>query len=1068
MKKTKLVILPLIAISLISCNKGNSNSVLDSSTKTSNIVPSSQTSNKSESSKPSSSSSSATTSSSTTSSTTSSSTSSSDDVYSKGWSVEITDLMLKHLGGTILPKINLGSKNSIYGEWDLEFDYSYGRLFISGIEEWDNTKTANDCASIYNADGNWDVVSTLPEKFEANSLDNKVHVIIAPMSSSDNTIQITATYDEPYDTKSAATAWDDEVQNDMIGLFGEVTDYVYLGLAYPTSSVSTNAKTGNYIQIFGGKWDDKILSDALGWKTLGFDVNIDGTNNTIIATKNAADGKSFYTYKVDKYGVAAYGLKIRLTIFKSELYNPSGSSEWSSTVKTCFIKNLNGHENDIPYVYLGTENPNFEYDADSKQIRLIGGTWNADILTKADSAYSSTNGWTTSLDKNDETFAATKTFADCNCVITIQISHIYQSTNYNYPYMTITIEEGLYIPSGLTDYATNTKTLLAQYFPDLTLPYVYLNLKKSATDTGVDETAMMSDGILSITGGEHNDKLLENMKAAFAADVDDEGNSKWTVRESYVSPFLSFEYTNTDGSVYQVDYTKIDNAEGTKKLAQIQVTKFAAYVVPESGDYDADVKTAINTTLHGHEIPYVYLYTQKEEYYSYVNSLQIWGGKFFKQMITAADTAFKAKGWDTTIASDGNSITATILEDDGCGLTMTLTNDNGRPLMQIEYDEPYFDKDHQPTAWTDTTTTTLTGNKYFKEIEIPYVYLGTSSESCRISQTTLTITGTVWNSKILTTAKATFSAAGWEVYDATYEGKSAVIMSKEGESNGVGTTNNFIVMIYRLNGAPVLKGFYEKQAKTAAKYPTSTATAWTSEIQAEIQTHNGDYNDIPYIDLGSDSISTDDSNDGFFRLMASANFSTNTRKLKAYNELVAHDNAEGTANKFNPTIIINGTKIEIHGKYERTDGSSVNIVINGTSSLSYLDIYYNAPFNPTATEWSSKVTKAFDKYFEGNTIPYFYIGSDNPALEVSADGSEIILTGETWKDEIYEYAINAFNNDKDKTTNESYWNYSYDYSDSIKGKQLIACKEVSTGTFITCKLYKNSMDKPVLEVYYVY
>lgn len=992
--------------------------------------------------------------------------------------------MVKHLGGTVLPFVSMGKNSLIDARWDLEFNYEYGKLVIVGDDEWDSSKTSSQCAKAFNADGNWDVTVNLTDKFEAYSKDKKIHVTVIGNSEYDNAIYLTATYDESYDLTKAADSWDDGVQSDMTGLFGEVTDYVYLGLAYPTSEVSNSSTTGYSVQIFGGKWNDSILTDAMSWKAKGFTVSIDVNNNTVVATKKTADGKYFYTYKVDKYGVASLGEKIRLTITKSDVFNPSIASEWTQDIKTCLTTNLNGHENDVPFVYLGTTEPSYSYDDTTKTIKLVGGTWDEAILTNADASYTSSSGWTSTLDKDEETFTATKTFSDCNCVITINISHARPSSTYDYPLMTITIDKGIYIPAGLDDWDAATKTFVAQYFPSLNLPYVYLNLKTSATDTGFKETTAINGGVVSITGGEYIEKIKDNMKASFAADVDAEGNAKWTLTEKQIVPYLSYEHLEADGSIIQVNLTTIqettdDENETPKTLARIEITTFAAYSVPENGAYDSDLKAEMNKDLHGHEIPYVYLYTSKENYYWYgnLNTLQVWGGKFFKAMIPAAESSFKSKNWETKVSDDGNSLTATFEETDGCEFTVKLYDNEGVPTMEIVYDEPYFDKDNQPKSWNSDTTSYMSSK--FKvgtateEITFPYVYLGTTSESSRYSSNTLTITGQVWSSQIIEDAKATYKAAGWAVYDATYEGKAALIMSKEGEKSGAKTGNNYIVTIYRLNGNPCMKIKNEKTAlQSGGKYnPVSTATKWDDSIVNEIKSHNGNYDDIPYIDLGSDSITTDDTNEGFFRLQAGVNFSFMTRKLKAYDQLLAHDNTDGVTNKYNPVITLasSGTNFSVSGKYERTDGSSVYIEIDGNSSKSWLDIYYSAPFDPTAVgnAWSDKIIKTFKKYFDNNVIPYLYLGSSDPIVEVSNDGYEITLTGDTWSDSIYDYAIKAFDEDKDTTTNVSYWGYSYDYSDSIKGKQLVAYKEVATGSYITCKLYKNSTGKPVLECYFV-
>ena len=1075
MKKRNLLTLPLIALALIGCSKtGTSSNLSNSSTSAdSSVTTNSQTTASSDSSN--SVVSTTKDDASTSSDSSTSSTNTDDEKVDSGWSADIVDLMTKHLGGTILPKIDLGANSMIDGEWKLPSSYEYGSLTISGEKEW-TSSSSNEIAVAYNDNTKWNIKTNNIESFVAESIDKKVKVTIGKMSEDDSTILITATYDEDYNLNNAATSWDSDVQDNMTDIFGEVTDYVYVGLAYPTCEGSDSTHS---VTIYGGKWNDSILTDALSWKDKGFNVSINASSNQVIATKTSADGKSTYTYKIDQYGSTSYGLKIRLTISKKEVFDETSLDHWPDKIKNSFKANLNGHEDDVPYVYLGSSNPSFQLTNNSETIEIIGETWDDKILTNANTTYTSSTGWTVSdYDLYDETFIATKTFTDCSCVLTVTITHATsQSSSYDYPKMTVNIKKGMYIPSG-ADWTDETKKVLNDNFSDLELPYVYLNLKTSVDDTGYSEKATFSDSTITIVGGvmteSSKEKIIENMLAAYNADVDSTGASKWTVKQNTIPPYLTFEHTNSDGSIYQVNLTVTPNTtydddgnESSVNLATITVTKYAAYSVPEDASYGS-LSDTFKTKFHNHDIPFVYLNTNYTNVYSYDDSIQIVGGRFYTEMITAAETSFKAGNWDTSVAKDGNSMTASIDEEDGCELTMSLSKDSttGNAVMKITYSEPYFiDSQYRPSGWTTATTSAFTKNLKATDTTIfPYVYLGVNSEKTSKGSTTTTvkITGQTWSQQIIAEAKAAYEDKGWTVYDATYEGKSALVMTiKVGD-------NRYSAQLYRMNGKPQFNITYEKSAGSedsstkATYYPEATETSWNSSLNTMIKNQNHGY-EIPFIDLGSDydadTYAVDDvTESNYISIKSPTNIKYVSRMLKTYDSLKAWDADSSHTEKYNPYITIEGTKLAIHAKVEHADGSSTTITLNYKSG-NLLEVTYNEPYASTETEWSSEVTRKFKKYFEGNVVPYINLGTTTPTVNVSNDGGEIDVIGGTWDDSIYDNAITAFTKDN--------WTYTYDYSDTSKGKTLVAYKEVSAGCYITCKLYKNSNGNPILESYYI-
>lgn len=1036
MKKSKLFTLPLIALALIGCSKTNTSDSTSSSSP-SNISQTSNTTDSSTKENTSITSNDDVTTNDKGGSTSSDSSTSSATDASK-WGSDIIELFNKHLGGYVIPYVNLGS--GTFGDWEVSSS-DYGVLTIeSGNKTWDSETTpkafedaftAANCKSIVKAD----------TMVTATSQDGLVKITATKKGSIDNTIIITATYEEPYDKSKALDDWDNETKKMFKEALGESIPYLYTGLQYPYVDI---AESGETVTIEGGKWNDSILTDlktTLNDKKATFS---DETDTGFTALLPMTSGSDSFKIVISKQGNSV--AKVHLEVSVIETFNPDAAEKvWDSSVTDLFDDYLDGHQ--IPFVYLGTKSASGEYDSYTEKIKIKGNIWDNQILTLAEAAFkgdtSDNSTWTTNTIGSE--FTAT-TVKEDECQITVKISK-YSDYYSTYPLMEITFKEGMVQPSTVTEWEDATKTLIENNFPaDFELPYVYLNLKNSATEKATWDA---NTSTLKITGGYYISAVAEKALAKYSTIKDTDGETLyWDINTSSYAPYLTMTHTvASTGTQYIVKITKEADSTSGKDLATLTCTLLEKYHQPENATkWNDNVSKAIKENLHGHEIPYVYFRTYDETYtwYGSYNELDIKGGAFDTDMLPVAKANFEAKGWSATIAN--NEMKATYEDKtDGCKLSARIAKSGDNTILEITITEKY-DKNNAQSDWNEKTTQAI--KSYYGDETIPYTYLGTKSETIDASDSKyLVIKGGSWNNEIIEDAKGALEKNDYTYISTKYGSTKAALFVKED------TENNYFytIYLYQDGGKPTMKLFKESTLNC-----TASKQNYDDQTLKMIKQYNGGY-EIPFIDFGYDTLSTSYYSSSKYLEVSSQGSVSNYQMYRSYKKF--NDDSNYTVD-----VTIYTSSFYFTATTKNADGSTTTINMQNGYCNAYFDLVYTPAFVvPDTVSWGSELENAMKTNFEGNVIPAFYLGSDSPTYYYSSSYNKIEISGGTWNDSIFDLCITALNKDAD-TDGKSYWTYMYEYSES---KKLIATKKIGD-KYMTIRLYKYTATNPYpkLEVYY--
>ncbi len=1040
MKKINLLLLPLVALSMIGCTgRENTSSVSSStgetsSTKESTALPSSVISSTSDSS------------SSISSSSSSSSSSAAPDYYA-GWSDKVSAAMQKYLGGSLLPFLNLGKSSEVETEWNVT-DSDYGVLSISGTNTWEDT-TSSSAANIYTKAG-WTILTNSENSFTAKDATGKINVKIQQKSMNvtalDETIVISATYDEDYD-KTAATAWDSDITKIFNQNFYSVVPFVYLGTKNPFASYSDVDKI---ITIAGGKWNADVIEDALlSLSDAGYTVKKDG-NEKLTATGKASTGEDAFEIEISKSGASL--AKIVMKVSFKEGFDPSVQTAWPSSVSMDLASYLDNHT--IPYLYLGTRNVTSMGTQEQNYVEVRG---NKDltkdqigqVLTNSKAVFLESDGWNTLADESEADSSRyityEKEFTDkCKVKAIVKESAAYGVVIECY------LTEGLVIPSSATAWSTATQTLMTTNF-GYVLPYVYLNTTA--------EVAAYSDSTMTITGGKWISAIMEHVQTTYSGLTDTEGNKVWTVTDATSAIIME---AKIDGNKYKIRVQA--NSAGNAEMVISFVKK---YEVPSTATgWNDDLLTYMDTNLDNHasEIQYVYLRKDSiDDYYYYGKveepHLEILGGEFDPEMITEAKKVYTtANGW--SILSDStDSLKVEKFLDDGCQLTVTLnqySDTDNRALLCVYYEE-HFNLEHAPTAWSSATQAKLSKDSDF--MALPYIYLGTKNETkpyyangkAQHNFTNLFyVTGGKWDDRILTNAKTVLESNSYTTYYSKNEyGK--CLMAKS-----IDVSNNTMISIF-IGKITASSNVMLYCWKSSLKPITKTGTEdWDSTIKSEVQSyiHSTTYM-LPYFSLGTNQSFVD--GDDYAMIISPERF-THEKAWLVYDEL--------TAAGYETYITKSGNDLMVNATKTLDDNSKIKLKVNQDSgSQSVCNIYYYPAFKAPegVTDWEARV-KAYMTNTLLHDVPYFYIGADSPTC-VATDSGSLRLEGLVWDDLVFDNAIAAFDNDIDALTGKSAWTYMYDYVES--DKQLIATKEFSDGCHMTIRIRKetdNNREYAVMEV----
>lgn len=1024
MKKTKIALLTLALLGLVGCTRENISSSGKVSTPASDSVASVSSSTPGASSSTSSVSDASSSLDSTIpvssskgdggSDTEGSSSSSSYNPYSEGWAKDITDTMLKYLGGNVLPYIDLGK--SIDATWDVSTS-DLGVLSITGLAEWVSGTggTIDTYKATLATHPEWAVSKTSSKELAADNATAGVHLKLS--KDDGNFIKLTATYDEPYDL-TAATDWDNDVKTELTSSFGDIPPFVYLGTKNPTTELSSYSSEPT-MYLYGGKWDAQVLSDATTTLTAaGYTVTATDST-TIKATGKATNGKDDFQITITQYGYSVH--KIRMTIVLEEGWDlDNAPTEWDDDTKDIIADDMGGH--DFPYVYLGKKQTSGSWSSYYNTLTIKGGTWNDQVLTLATTAFA---GWNPVSSLPDKKFTAEKTFDNGD-----KISVVINTDSNDKILLTAKFEEGYNVPADAA-WSSDTITAFNTYLHGHAdkIPFVYLN--------STMESADWNDGshTLTVTGGTFNAQMLTAAKAAYGAVTDASGNKVWTeaVDSSTYYDNVSFHGVMDDGCTMDITFTTNYNNDALMKI------KFLKFYDPTVGtDYDATTKAEIQKRLCGHDLPYFYLGvdTPKSDWSYSSQMLTLEGAPFQTVMLTAAKTAYENAGWTTaTNTSSSSTVLTAEKEFSDCYLSVEIGESYSDNIQIKIYKEENFDTS-KGTDWSAETKAAMTSEI---GVVLPYVYLGTDYDSyySYSFSNELDVYGNCWNYSLLDNAKTVYEANG---YTCNLNNSELTMYKKDTTINGY-----IIVKLYKSsNGFPLMEIYKDLKTSTIP-----TDGAYAADVSTTILSYTKNHA-IPYIYMGTSAYKTflyTYSN----KLEVTASEWTSDIALDAFEKLKT-DGWTCSLDVYHSMLRVTATKIF-------DDKSKINIQAYATySNTGEIDIVYTDPFVPPegVTSWSTSISRKISKKLDGGTIPYFYLGTTTPSFTNRDYGFEI--DGEIWDDSIWDSAYAAFKADG--------WDVIWDYTGTTtySNKRVYARKEMG-GKICTAITYCYA-SKPEIDVYY--
>ena len=579
MKKKKLLVLSLLALSLAGC--GSTSNSINSAASVSNAP-----STKENSSTPSTTVKPNTDTNLTTDSTSTSTDTTKTDKYENSlWPNSTKDLMVQYLNGYIIPYVNLGtSPSKVYSSWN-----SYNSILkIMGGTKGELSSILDNAETVY-TEYEWSVTKT-SEKITAINKDGDITVEVF---SDENIFYLTAKYEEVFNPNNASS-WSQTLLSNMdYEMYNHGLDipFVYLGTSNATGSMDNGTYT-----IIGGNWNDEILNLA----TRAFDkANVSiksnsnkwqissGTNslgNTFKANVKLADGTKFditieaYQLEDEENSESSNTKKIaRMVIEYTEPFIIPNDGIWPTAVSDIFDNNFDTHS--IPYFYCGTISRNLVLGHYTKKTAYIygrKGTWNNQVLSLVENALDAENNsiekesekWShnreTSVNTNLIQVVATREFSD-GCSLKFTVGNY--GSNDNYAEIHIDFNEKYKVPEG-ADWSDTTKQNFLTYFGDKNIiPYVYLGTTNETCSWNASEST------LTITGAEYYESVKKGADSVFSEE------NGWSNSIKSVETLTGYTYQVTE-------YSKTIN----NKVFEIIVDGTSHYTNSTSGNCVMKIK----------------------------------------------------------------------------------------------------------------------------------------------------------------------------------------------------------------------------------------------------------------------------------------------------------------------------------------------------------------------------------------------------------------------------------------------------------------------------------------------
>ncbi len=928
------------------------------------------------------------------------------------WGSKNAAFIKKYLNDTIIPYFDM--KKNLDLSYQIKND-DYGNLTIIGDAMWVDGTTISTYRDSINATPGWSVKEERGNYILAENTSARTQVKL--FKDAEGYVNLTGTYDEVYD-KTSVSDWDEDTLELMKQDFKQSVPFVYLGTKYPQAGYDDDTKT---MTIIGKKFNDAFLSDGKdALSKAGYTITNETTDGVTMSGL-AQDGKSYFSITLGKYGTSlAEKNCMKVT------YDPEITTQWSDDVKNAILDHLDGHE--LPFLYLGKSNPTPVWQIyQGCSLTLTGGDWKDDILDRAKTAYSQDKGWTSSVSGTTFTSSIKE---DDGCKLAVTLSKTYSGLTE----LKVEFTPGYKVPTG--EAAKWKSDMLTEFSADFgvdhtnDIPYVYLNSDK---DSFVFDEKSKT---LTLTGGLFAPDMLDVVKKDYDAIKNEAGENVWTTKKTlgygyYSYDSLTMDATMSDGCTFSITLTTNGVRDTIMKI------QFEHFYDPQGTSWDEDTSSKMKSHLVGNTIPYFYMNTQKPsvEWSETSQQLTLTGGTYQDAMMKEAEKKFKAAGYAVEI-SERYSYPYLSAEKqlDGCYISVEFSTDSYKGTKLVITVEEDYDES-KASSWNESTQKLIDAN--FSSEDVPYVYLGTANETANYlaASKRLSIYGNCFNSMILTKAMKTFQDAGYTCeingnvlagYKKRADGKYLLLDLEK--QNLKGFSGLFITLE---DPSQIKEGSYSDDVK---EYLTATKN-----------------HEIPYIYMGEGT-------QKFTKATAYSTCKISGSKWDTSLAINAHDVL--VKNGYDVHYSIAGNKLSLSAKKTFDDGTTLSLEIAYSYSGVEMSIYTKEAYvvPSSMTSWSEKILRKMKKCIDGNTIPFFYIGTDSPKISERDSGFD--LTGTIFDEKVFDEAKKAFEK-------EGGWEFFYDYGfvSSQETKKLNCSKKINSNQILTVVIYGNVNNNTIVSCY---
>ena len=717
------------------------------------------------------------------------------------------------------------------------------------------------------------------------------------------------------------------------------------------------------------------------------------------------------------------------------LIDPS-QSPWSSEITSLMETYLGGGI--LPFIDLGEGEidaefiPNDVNENYRSYLHLVGGNFLESRLEDAIEVYRE-HYWD-ALMIGEEFYAA-------NDLLHVQVE-AYRNSNGLFELKAFYDEP--FDSSTISAWDSDTATLIQEHFGRFAIPFVYLGSIHY-------EATILEDGSLQVIGGTWNDKVLSEFRAAFA---------DWTITED------EEELTTLHASLADGQNTLSATLAKVNTKAQLSISLTEAFDNRNQSSWSTAVQKAIASAMNQNELPYVYLgaiYPEIATSLSNERRLVLLGKIWDDSILENAKTAFAAAGWKDESSTTVALFTKTSQHDD---LEVRIErNADGLPQLTAERTELYDES--TSTAYPENITSAFQ-TKYGESMDvIPFLYLGTASPTLNEELPSkheedtakIVITGGRYDSRILDNFKTKFTTeAGW------YSAIENTVEDSGSKYTGYGDVlavaiKSFEKYTYKVGLFTLgTEGEETVYLEINRSQNTSESTAWSQETLDNFATVLGDDVEIPFFNVGRNTLEAVLGETGGLELQFIADATTFSYRVYSaidaltkaqWNVTLAHNdtyyNNEAWISSIHATKVFNGKTVSID--IAVNDSSYYRFNISGSISL---DESYDA--SKETGEWSEGIANTVSERY-GIDLPYIYLGTDRPYIYENAEEGIFRIVGNALSTELYVNAREVLtNNGFTINASESYGNY-----------RVMATKTNDDGNLVTVLLdYENS--HPYLEL----